>query len=57
MIADLNILQFDSHFFAKLVCRERAIDGLYDGTLYVLTDNRGEWNDAVFKVQESIKQS
>ena len=57
MIADLNILQFDSHFFAKLICRERAIDGLHDGTLYVLTDNRCEWNDAVLKVQESIKQS
>ena len=57
MIADLNILQFGSHFFAKLICRERAIDGLHDGTLYVLTDNRCEWNDAVLKVQESIKQS
>ena len=57
MIADLNILQFDSHFFAKLICRERAIDGLHDGTLYILTENRYEWNDAVLKVQESIKQS
>lgn len=57
MIADLNIIQFDSHFFAKLICRERAIDGLHDGTLYVLTENRYEWNDAVLKVQESIKQS
>ena len=57
MIADLNILQFDSHFFAKLICRERVIDGLHDGTLYVLTDNRCEWNDAVLNIQESIKQS
>ena len=57
MIADLNILQFDSHLFAKLICRERAIDRLHDGTLYVLTDNRCEWNDAVLKVQESIKQT
>ena len=57
MIADLNILQFDSHFFAKLICRERAIEGLHDGTLYVLTNNKYEWYDAVFKVQESIKQS
>ena len=38
MIADLNIIQFDSHFFAKLICRERAINGLHDGTLYILTD-------------------
>ena len=52
MIADLNIIQFDSHFFAKLICRERAIDGLLDGTLYILTENRYEWNDAVLKVQE-----
>ena len=57
MIADLNILQFDSHFFAKLICRERSINGLNDGTLYILTENRSEWNDAVIKVQESIKQS
>lgn len=57
MIADLNILQFGSHFFAKLICRERAIKGLHDGTLYILTGNRCEWNDAVLKVQESIKQS
>lgn len=57
MIADLNILQFGSHFFAKLICRERAIKGLLDGTLYILTGNRCEWNDAVLKVQESIKQS
>lgn len=57
MIADLNILHFGSHFFAKLICRERAIKGLHDGTLYILTGNRCEWNDAVLKVQESIKQS
>ena len=57
MIADLNILQFDSHFFAKLICRERAIEGLHDGTLYVLTEDRCGWNNAVHKVQESIKQS
>lgn len=57
MIADLNILQFGSHFFAKLICRERVIKGLHDGTLYILTGNRCEWNDAVLKVQESIKQS
>ena len=57
MIADLNILQFGSHFFAKLICRERAIKGLHDGTLYILTGNRCEWNDVVLKVQESIKQS
>ena len=57
MIADLNILQFDSHFFAKLICRERAIEGLCDGTLYILTENRCGWHDAVHKVRESIKQS
>lgn len=57
MIADLNVLQFDSHFFAKLICRERAIGGVRDGTLYILTENRCEWNDAVLKVQESIGQS
>ena len=57
MIADLNILQFDSHFFTKLICRERAIEGLHNGTLYVLTEDRCGWNNAVHKVQESIKQS
>lgn len=57
MIADLNIIQLDSSFFAKLICRERAIEGLHDGTLYILTDNRCEWNDAVCEVQESIKRS
>lgn len=57
MIADLNQLNFDSHFFAKLICRERAVEGLHDGTLYVLTGNICEWNDAVLKVQESIKYS
>lgn len=57
MIADLNKIEFDSRFFAKLICREQAIEGLHDGTLYLLTENREEWNDAVLKVQESIKQS
>ena len=57
MIADLNNLQFDSSFFAKLICREYSIEGLNDGTLYILTGNRSEWNDAVLNVQESIKQS
>lgn len=57
MIADLNKIEFDSRFFAKLICREQAIEGLRDGTLYLLTENREEWNDAVLKVQESIKYS
>ena len=57
MIADLNKIEFDSRFFAKFICREQAIEGLRDGTLYLLTENREEWNDAVLKVQESIKQS
>ena len=57
MIADLNQLKFDSSFFAKLICRERAIDDLNDGTLYILTYNQDEWNNAVLTVQESIKQS
>lgn len=57
MIADLNQLKFDSSFFAKLICREHSIDGLRDGTLYVLTANKNEWNEAVVKVQESIQNS
>ena len=57
MIADLNKIHFDSSFIAKLICRERVIEGLHDGTLYILTGNRSEWDDAVLKVQESIKQS
>lgn len=57
MIADLNQLNFNSSFFAKLICRERAIDDLNDSTLYILTDNRDEWNHAVQNVQETIKQS
>lgn len=57
MIANLNKIEFDSRFFAKFICREQAIEGLRDGTLYLLTENREEWNDAVLKVQESIKQS
>lgn len=57
MIADLNQLKFNSSFFAKLICRERAIEDLNDSTLYILTDNRDEWNNAVLTVQESIRQS
>ncbi len=57
MIADLNRIQFDGSFFAKLICRERAIEGLLDGTLYVLTDDSDEWNDAVLQTQNSIRQS
>ena len=57
MIADLNQIKFDSSFFAKLICREHSIDGLLDGTLYVLTGNKSEWNEAVVKVQESIQNS
>lgn len=57
MIADLNKIHFDSSFIAKLICRERVIEGLHDGTLYILTGNRCEWDDAVLKVKESIKQS
>lgn len=57
MIADLNQLKFNSSFFAKLICRERAIEDLNDSTLYFLTDNRDEWNHAVQNVQETIKHS
>ena len=57
MIADLNQLKFNSSFFAKLICRERAIEDLHDSTLYILNENREEWNNAVLTVQESIKQS
>lgn len=39
MVANLNELQLKSGFFAKLVCRERILDGLKDGTIYVLTSN------------------
>lgn len=57
MIADLNKIQLDSSFFAKIICREKTIDDLRDGTIYVLTGNRSEWNEAVMKMQESIKTS
>ena len=57
MIADLNQLKFDSSFFAKLICREQPLDGLRDGTLYVLTDNKSEWNESVIKIKESIQNS
>jgi hypothetical protein len=57
MIADLNTLKFDSSFFAKLICREVALDCLRDSVIYVLTDNIPEWNDAVLKVQQSVSQS
>ena len=56
MIADLNKIQYDSRFFARLICREQAVEGLRDGTLYVLTENRCEWDDAVLKLLESIKE-
>jgi hypothetical protein len=55
MTADLNQLKFDSRLFARLICREQAIDALEDSTLYILTDDNKEWNEAVQKVRESIQ--
>lgn len=57
MIADLNKIQLASSFFAKIICRGKAIGKLHDGTIYVLTGNKSEWNEAVVKMQESIKTS
>ena len=57
MVANLNELQLNSGFFAKLICRERILDGLNDGTIYVLAGDCSEWNDAIIKVQDYIKQS
>lgn len=57
MIADLNKIQLGSSFFAKIICREKSIGKLRDGTIYVLTGNKSEWNEAVVKMQESIKTS
>ena len=57
MVADLNILQFDSSSFAKIICRERAIENLRDGTLYVVTANERDWEDAIVSLQNSIAKS
>lgn len=57
MIADLNTLQFDSSSFAKIICRERAIENLRDGTLYVVTANERDWEDAIVSLQNSIAKS
>lgn len=56
MIADLNKIQFQSGFFAKIICRQQVVEELRDGTLYVLTNGRSEWNDAVVKARESVSQ-
>lgn len=57
MVADLNRLEFQSDSFAKIICRENKISLLHDATLYVFTNDRKDWNDAVIKVQKSIEES
>lgn len=57
MLVNLNEIELKSRFFAKIICRERAHENLHDGTLYVLTKNSRDWNDTVFKVQDSIRKS
>lgn len=57
MVADISKIQFDSRLFAELICRERALRCLKDGTVYVLTERGSDWEDAVHKEQISIQQS
>ncbi len=57
MIADINKIQLGSSFFAKIICREKTIANFRDGTIYVLTGNQSEWNEAVIRMQESIRTS
>lgn len=57
MIASLNNITLDSSFFADIVCREESLNNLKDGTLYVFTNNRPDWNQQVANVQNSIANS
>lgn len=56
MIADLNKIQLGSSFFAKIICREKSIGKLRDGTIYVLTGNKSEWNYAFVPQHYSIRR-
>lgn len=57
MVADISKIQFDSFLFAELICRERALRNLKDGTVYVLAESGSDLEDAVHKEQISIQQS
>lgn len=57
MIADLNKIQFQSGNYATLICRERVLNTLQDGTLYVITDNREDLLAEILKVKDSIQNS
>lgn len=54
MVAGLNSLSLNSSFFADIICRDKALSNLKDGTLYVFTRQQTEWERMVNSVLYSI---